>query len=43
MLRKMNCDFIQGYYMSKPMDSDLAIKWCSKQKKFYMHVRFLAN
>mgnify|MGYP000896147506 CR=1 FL=1 len=33
LLKAMNCDFIQGYYTSRPIDPDVALKWCSEQKK----------
>ena len=31
ILRDMNCDYIQGYYMSKPIPADELIDFYSKQ------------
>jgi diguanylate cyclase (GGDEF)-like protein len=28
LLQQMGCDYVQGYYISKPMDAEHILKWC---------------
>ncbi len=28
LLQGMNCDYVQGYYISKPMESEQVLRWC---------------
>jgi diguanylate cyclase (GGDEF)-like protein len=34
LLQQMGCDYVQGYYISKPMDAEHIIQWCETSGGF---------
>jgi diguanylate cyclase len=34
LLQQMGCDYVQGYYISKPMDAEHIIHWCETSGGF---------